>query len=311
MRPLRCVRPGRGPGSRPHRRTGELSHGMSPDAHLPGRTRRGRWTVPDIPWESTRRTGRPAPGVRETPGIDVAQGAAVPRCDRGGARRRITTLGPRAGLWGATMALLGSTTFKLLSATSAMATAGLLSLTATAATAGSADADHDGMPNRWEASHGLNPHRANAGGDKDHDGLRNIAEYHQGTDPADEDTDNDGDDDGDEVHDGTASTDPEDADTDDAGVKDGDEDADHDGVDNEDEADATESCVADDDDSDSDDDGTPDGDETDDQGTQYEDEDDQGQDDCASADQGEDDDDQGDDDQGDGGDNAAAWYVVR
>ena len=151
------------------------------------------------------------------------------------------------------MASIRTTTLKLLSATSVMATAGLLTLTAApAANAAGADSDHDGMPNRWEVAHHLDPHHANARGDKDHDGLRNIAEYRHHTDPSRQDTDGDGDDDGDEVHDGTASTDVTDADTDDDGTLDGDEDADHDGVDNEDEDDATESCVADDTDRDGD-----------------------------------------------------------
>jgi len=111
-----------------------------------------------------------------------------------------------------------------------LGTAGLLTLTVPAFASG--DADGDGMPNRWELRHGLNPHQANARGDKDHDGLRNIGEFRHGTNPSDEDSDNDGEDDGDEVTDGTATTDPTDADTDDDGTLDGDEDADSDGVDN-------------------------------------------------------------------------------
>ena len=114
----------------------------------------------------------------------------------------------------------------------ALGTGGLLTLTVPSFA--SADSDHDGMPNRWELRHGLDPHKANARGDKDHDGLRNVAELRHHTDPSDEDTDNDGDDDGDEVKDGTPSTEPTDADTDDDGTRDGDEDADHDGTDNED-----------------------------------------------------------------------------
>ena len=129
------------------------------------------------------------------------------------------------------MSPLGTTAFRLLSATSAMAVAGLLTLSAPSATAASRDSDGDGMPNRWEVAHHLDPHRANAGGDKDHDGLRNLAEYRHHTDPAAEDTDGDGDDDGDEVHDGTSTTDPTDADTDDDGIEDGQEDTDDDGID--------------------------------------------------------------------------------
>ncbi|MBA2715951.1 MAG: hypothetical protein H0U51_02670 [Propionibacteriales bacterium] len=48
------------------------------------------------------------------------------------------------------------------------------------------DADGDGMPNIWEASHGLNPQQANAKGDPDRDRLRNIAEYRNSADPHDE-----------------------------------------------------------------------------------------------------------------------------
>src|SRR4051794_18300291 len=54
------------------------------------------------------------------------------------------------------------------------------------------DADHDGMPNRWENKFGLNPHKANARKDADHDHLRNIAEFRDGTDPSNADTDCDG-----------------------------------------------------------------------------------------------------------------------
>src|SRR4051812_17834876 len=57
------------------------------------------------------------------------------------------------------------------------------------------DRDGDGMPNRWEVNHDLNPDRANARGDKDHDGLRNLGEFRHGTDPTDVDTDDDGADD--------------------------------------------------------------------------------------------------------------------
>src|SRR5258705_9430887 len=64
------------------------------------------------------------------------------------------------------------------------------------------DSDHDGMPNRWELRHNLNPHHANARGNPDRDGLRNLAEFRHGTKPHDSDSDNDGIDDGDEVEDG-------------------------------------------------------------------------------------------------------------
>ena len=39
------------------------------------------------------------------------------------------------------------------------------------------DSDRDGMPNRWERAHGLNPHRANARANPDRDGLTNLREY--------------------------------------------------------------------------------------------------------------------------------------
>jgi hypothetical protein len=127
-----------------------------------------------------------------------------------------------------------------------------LSLAAPSSAAGR-DADHDGIPNRWERSHGMNPHKASdARADFDKDGLSNLGEYRHGTRLRDEDTDNDGADDGDEVRDGLASTKVRDADTDNDGVLDGDEDADHDGVANEDEDDASETCVRADDDTDGD-----------------------------------------------------------
>jgi len=197
------------------------------------------------------------------------------------------------------------TGLRLTAVIASIAAAGLLSSPSFAATR---DSDGDGMPNRWELNHNLNPRVANAKGNPDHDGLRNIAEYRQDALPHDEDTDNDGADDGDEVHDGYASTDVDDADTNDNGVLDGDQDADHDGVDNEDEDDATETCVADDDDNDadgidnedendfgtkvndadSDDDGTPDA---------AEDSDDDGVDNATEDDSQDDSDDQGEDEQ--------------
>src|SRR4051794_19151 len=84
-----------------------------------------------------------------------------------------------------------------------------------------ADSDHDGMPNRWERAHGLNPHsRADATRDLDHDGLTNLREYRLKGDPRAEDTDHDGQDDGDEVR---TRTRVDRADTDRDGVLDGDE----------------------------------------------------------------------------------------
>jgi hypothetical protein len=188
----------------------------------------------------------------------------------------------------------------------ALASAALIAPSADAA----GDRDGDGMPNRWETRHGLDPDRADGSADQDDDGLTNLAEFRHHGDPGDEDTDNDGDDDGDEVHDGARSTQLDDRDTDDDGVRDGDEDADHDGVDNEDEDDATERCARDDDDrdgdhladedendfgdrvgsADSDDDGIPDGDEdADEDGQSNEDDDDSADDRCGRS--GEDDDD--------------------
>jgi hypothetical protein len=73
----------------------------------------------------------------------------------------------------------------------AVAALALLALP-TAAMASSRDSDRDGMPNRWEKSHGLKVHKADARGDKDHDGLKNLAEYRLGTDPRNADSDDDG-----------------------------------------------------------------------------------------------------------------------
>lgn len=189
---------------------------------------------------------------------------------------------------------------------------------AVAVASGSGDSDQDGIPDRWERAHGMNPHRAaDARKDFDHDRLSNLTEYRLHTKIRDEDTDNDGADDGDEVKDGLRSTQVRDRDSDDDGTTDGDEDADRDGTDNEDEDDATEPCVADDDDSDddsiadedenehgtsshdsdSDDDGVADGSEdSDEDGEADEDEDDALDDDCVvdSDDDGEADEDEGD-----------------
>lgn len=54
------------------------------------------------------------------------------------------------------------------------------------------DSDDDRMPNAWEESTGLNPHRANAKADPDQDGLKNLAEYRHDTLPKQSDTDQDG-----------------------------------------------------------------------------------------------------------------------
>lgn len=171
-----------------------------------------------------------------------------------------------------------------------------------AAVAADRDRDDDGIPNRWESTHGMNPDRAaDALRDFDKDGLANLREYRLRSLIRDEDTDNDGHDDGDEVTDGFASTKVKVADTDDDGVLDGDEDADGDDVDNEDEDDARETCARDDDDrdddhvadedenelglearaADSDDDGVLDGDEdSDEDGEANEDDDDDDLDRC-------------------------------
>lgn len=79
----------------------------------------------------------------------------------------------------------------------------------TAADAARRDADRDGMPDRWEARHGLSVTKKNARGDKDRDGLRNLAEYRRGSDPSDEDSDNDGtsDEDDDDSSDDSCSSD--------------------------------------------------------------------------------------------------------
>jgi hypothetical protein len=118
-----------------------------------------------------------------------------------------------------------------------LAAGGLLTLAAPAAVHaaghhGVRDSDRDGMPNRWELRHHLNPHHANAKADPDQDGLRNLGEFRHGTAPHNSDSDGDGMGDGDEVEDGCMSTDPTDADTDGDGVEDGQEDADDDGIDN-------------------------------------------------------------------------------
>lgn len=202
-----------------------------------------------------------------------------------------------------------------VAAISALIISGAATATAQAATG---DADRDGIPTRWEKSHGMNPWRAaDALADFDRDGLKNLGEYRQGGLLRDEDTDNDGADDGDEVKDGLRSTDIDDPDTDDDGILDGDEDADHDDVDNEDEDDALEGCRADDDDrdgdriadedenelhstvgdADTDDDGIVDGDEdADEDGEANEDEDDSVGDNCSGDHDG---DGQSDEDEGD------------
>jgi hypothetical protein len=184
----------------------------------------------------------------------------------------------------------------------AAAAAAMVATFAAPAQASRTDIDGDGIPNRWERTHGMNPQRAaDALRDFDQDRLTNRAEYRLRIRIRDEDSDNDGHDDGDEIRDGRPSTDVDDRNTDDDRLLDGDEDADRDGVDNEDEDDAREGCRLDDDDadgdnvddedeneldlqvgdSDSDDDGVRDGEEDEDEdGESNEDEDDSDWDDC-------------------------------
>jgi hypothetical protein len=80
-----------------------------------------------------------------------------------------------------------------------LAPAGPPALARAAGTRAIADADGDGMPNRWERRHGLNPNRANAMGDPDRDRLKNIDEYLLHGHPKKKDTDADGLRDGGEV----------------------------------------------------------------------------------------------------------------
>lgn len=91
-----------------------------------------------------------------------------------------------------------------------------LTVLATPAKAATRDSDHDGMPNRWERTHGLNPFKPNANANPDHDGLVNVGEFTFGTDPLESDSDDDGIVDGDD-------------DANDDGVEDGDEDGNDDG----------------------------------------------------------------------------------
>jgi PKD repeat protein len=54
------------------------------------------------------------------------------------------------------------------------------------------DSDHDGLPDSWEVSYGLNPNEpGDALLDLDGDSLTNLQEYDLGTDPTDSDTDDD------------------------------------------------------------------------------------------------------------------------
>lgn len=125
--------------------------------------------------------------------------------------------------------LLGRTmNYKLALSSLAVSTLLTTGLTGSAYAA-STDFDRDGMPNRYERTHGLDARDASdARRDLDRDGLTNLGEYRNRTDLRDEDSDADGMDDGDEVKDGRNNTEPTDADTDNDEVLDGDEDADRD-----------------------------------------------------------------------------------
>ena len=80
-----------------------------------------------------------------------------------------------------------------------------------------ADTDGDGMPDLYEAAHGLNPEVNDAAPDADGDGLTNLEEFQRGTDPQSPDTDQDGLLDGAEV---ILGTDPLNPDTDGDGLPD-------------------------------------------------------------------------------------------
>jgi Thrombospondin type 3 repeat/Bacterial TSP3 repeat len=67
----------------------------------------------------------------------------------------------------------------------------------------SKDEDGDGLPDKWERAHGLNPRKRDAGRDADGDGLRNADELGWRTDPEKSDSDGDGFSDGQEIDDGT------------------------------------------------------------------------------------------------------------
>ena len=73
----------------------------------------------------------------------------------------------------------------------------------------------DGMPDYWEALHGLDPMADDADGDLDGDGLSNVQEFQHATDPENPDTDGDGLSDSAEVALGTR---PRSMDSDDDGV---------------------------------------------------------------------------------------------
>jgi hypothetical protein len=102
------------------------------------------------------------------------------------------------------------------------------------AAASSRDRDRDGMPDRWEQSHGLSTVRSNANADPDRDRVDNRNEYREGTSPVRRDSDSDRRADGREDSDADglsnsaedrSGNNPSDADTDNDGIRDGDENA--------------------------------------------------------------------------------------
>jgi len=100
----------------------------------------------------------------------------------------------------------------------------ILALAAVPATAAakSADANHNGIPDKWEKAHHLSVKSNQANKDTDHDGLSNRQEFKDGTDPRKADSDRDGLKDGAEVATGN---DPTRRDTDGDGTPDGRENA--------------------------------------------------------------------------------------
>ena len=82
-------------------------------------------------------------------------------------------------------------------AVAAAALVGVL-IAAVPASAASKDRNHDRIPDRWEAKHGLSLKVNQARKDQDTDGLRNRGEWKAKFDPRDDDTDGDGVEDGDE-----------------------------------------------------------------------------------------------------------------
>ena len=65
------------------------------------------------------------------------------------------------------------------------------------------DTDGDGIPDKWEKSHGLDYQKYDSDEDPDHDLLTNLQEYKDNTNPLKKDSDGDGYSDGEEVKKGT------------------------------------------------------------------------------------------------------------